>query len=36
MTGHEALLDISGIFLAAKNEYDSDGGWNFEAEISRV
>jgi hypothetical protein len=30
------LLDIYGVFLAVKNRYDFKGGWNFEAEISRV
>jgi hypothetical protein len=34
MTGCEALLDVSSFFLAAKNRYDSKGGWNIEAKIS--
>jgi hypothetical protein len=31
MTGHEALLYVSSIFLAAKNGYDNEGRWNLEA-----
>jgi hypothetical protein len=36
MTEREAFLNISGVFLAAKNRYDAEGGWNLEAEISYV
>jgi hypothetical protein len=36
MTACKALLDVSSFFLAAKNRYDSKGGWNFEAKISWV
>jgi hypothetical protein len=30
----ESLLDVSGIFLATRNGYNSEGGWNLEVEIS--
>jgi hypothetical protein len=33
MAGREALLDISSVFLDAKNGYNSEGGWNPEAKI---
>jgi hypothetical protein len=33
MTGREALLDVSGVFLSSKNRYNSKGVLNLEAEI---
>jgi hypothetical protein len=32
--GCKALLNIPGILLTAKNGYNSEGGWNLEAEIA--
>jgi hypothetical protein len=33
VTGREALLDVSGIFLTTENGYNSEGGWDLEIKV---
>jgi hypothetical protein len=36
MTGREALLNIPGILMSAKNWYNNKGCWYLEADIARM